>query len=511
MARISLWQNGARSNDFKFIDRRISEMFTVGGTGINIHKYLGPQANTGSTDATQPEYLNESAKNIQDLLFLENRDRKYDTDVYNVRGLYQTSDIDFDLQQFGLFLTNDSLFIVFHIRDTVETIGRKLMSGDVLELQHKKDYWSLDETVPVALKRYYVVQEVSFASEGYSPTWWPHLIRAKVVPLVDSQEYKDILSNISAGDDTDENLVTILSQYDKNIQINDAVLTQAETETPKSGYDITQLYTVPTNSDRTEFGDYNYMTPEITERTVPGDPETVPPDVTVTTPDKSISGYLTGDGLAPNGFPVTSGIAFTDNPTVGDYVLRLDYHPNRLFRFDGRRWTKVEDVQRDNYTPGAGTNIRQKFINNTNVIAVGDTVTAGSFGIGRLFTILRLGTTNFVAIGAAAAAVVTASITGTTLNVTIVTSGALAVGTRITGTGIIAGTYITARNSGTGGIGTYTVNISQTVSSTTVTGQPAVGVTFTATGAGVGTGSAIRAIPSKQGLSKTLSDRERSS
>lgn len=496
MARISLWQNGAHSNDYKFMDRRISEMFTLGGTGINIHKYLGPQANTGSTDATQPEYLNDSAKNIQDLLFLENRDRKYDTDIYNVRGLYQTSDIDFDLQQFGLFLTNDSLFIVFHIQDTVETIGRKLMNGDVLELQHKKDFWGLDEDIPAALKRYYVIQEVLFASEGYSPTWWPHLLRAKVVPLVDSQEYKDILTNITGSDDTDDNLVTILSQYDKNIQINDAILEQAETETPKSGYDTSQLYTVPTSADRTLLGD----------------PETVPPDVTVTTPDQSISGYMTGDGLAPNGFPVTSSITFPDNPTLGEYVLRLDYHPNRLFRFDGRRWTKVEDVQRDNYTPGSGTNIRQKFINNTDVIAVGvDTVTAGSFGIGRLFTILSLGTTDFVAVGAAAAAVVTASITGTTLNVTAVTSGALAVGTTITGTGITAGTYITAWNSGTGGIGTYTVSASQTVSSTTVTGQPAVGVTFTATGAGAGTGtaSAIRTIPSKQGLSKTLSDRER--
>jgi hypothetical protein len=338
-------------------------MFTIGGTGINVHKYLGPIQQTGSTDATKPDYINQSAQNIQDLLFLENRDRKYDTSVYNLRGIYQTADVDFNLEQFGIFLSNDTLFIVFHIKDTVEILGRKLLSGDVLELQHKKDYWSLDETIPVALKRYYVVQDVAFASEGYSPTWWPHLLRAKITPLVDSQEYKDILNNITAGEDTTDTLAQILSTYDKNININDAIVTQAEAETPKSGYDTTQLYTVPVEND------------------IQGNPETVigadgsTVDTTVTTPDKSIEGYLTGDGLAPNGFPVTSGINFPDNPTVGEYALRMDYLPHRLFRFDGRRWVKVEDAVRDNYTPGSGTNFKAAFANNTaNVTVGGETV-----------------------------------------------------------------------------------------------------------------------------------------
>ena len=361
MPRLSLWQNGVHGKDYQFIDRRVSEIFTIGGTGINVHKYLGPIEQTGSTDATQPNYINESAKNIQDLLFLENRDRKYDTSVYNLRGIYQTQDIDFDLQQFGIFLGNDNLFIVFHIKDSVDTLGRKLMSGDVLELQHKKDFWSLDETVPVALKRYYVVQDVSFASEGYSPTWWPHLLRCKVIPLVDSQEYKDILNNITAGEDTDSTLAQILSTYDTNLQINDAIVTQAEAETPESGYDTSHLYTVPTNPEVTELGN---------PQTVMGaDGSTV--DVSVTTPDKSIDSYMGGDGLAPNGFPVISGTSFPDNPSVGDYVLRLDFMPKRLFRFDGRRWVKVEDVQRTSYTPGSGDTLRASFIDNIANVTVG--------------------------------------------------------------------------------------------------------------------------------------------
>ncbi len=65
-------------------------------------------------------------------------------------------------------------------------------------------------------------------------------------------------------------------------------------------------------------------------------------------------------------------------------------------------------------------------------------------------------------------AVVTGSISGTTLTVSAVTSGALRVGLTITGTGVTSGTTITALGTGTGGTGTYTVSISQTVSSTTI-------------------------------------------
>ena len=98
MPRLSLWKDGKHTADYKFFDQRINEMFTVGGVGINVHKYLGPNAASGETgdlaDATQPNYTNQSEKNIQDFLFLENRDRKYDTSIYNMRGVYQPQSQD---------------------------------------------------------------------------------------------------------------------------------------------------------------------------------------------------------------------------------------------------------------------------------------------------------------------------------------------------------------------------------------------------------------------------------
>ena len=66
------------------------------------------------------------------------------------------------------------------------------------------------------------------------------------------------------------------------------------------------------------------------------------------------------------------------------------------------------------------------------------------------------------------AVVMTAAIATTVLTVSAVASGTLAVGQTVDGTGVTAGTYITALGTGTGGAGTYTLSASQTVTSTTL-------------------------------------------
>jgi len=68
----------------------------------------------------------------------------------------------------------------------------------------------------------------------------------------------------------------------------------------------------------------------------------------------------------------------------------------------------------------------------------------------------------------------TGSITNNILTITSLTNGGIAVGQILSGSGIAAGTKIVSFNTGAGGniteLGTYTVNINQTVASTTITG-----------------------------------------
>jgi len=363
MPRLSLYKP-EKGNDYRFMDKVINEQFSVGGTDIYLHKYLGPydQGDTnkdGPASPTQPQYSGDSLneRTIQDLLFLENRDRKYSDDVYIIRGIYNVQDMDFNLSQFGMFLQNDTVFMTVHLNDSVERIGRKIMNGDVIELPHMKDDFSLDENIPIALKRFYVVEDVNRAAEGFSQTWWPHLLRLKLKSIVDSQEYKDILDK-EVGD-TGNTLSSYMSTYNREKEINAQVVAQAESDVPKSGFNYKQYYVTPID----ERG--NVRKEGVSEGSASSD-ESI--NAVVDTPASSHYGfYLDGDGVPPNGYVAGHGTSFPDSGIdKGDYFLRTDYLPNRLFRYDGTRWVKTEDAVRMTTTnDNSRANYKTSFINNT--------------------------------------------------------------------------------------------------------------------------------------------------
>jgi hypothetical protein len=389
-------------------------MFTVGGADFYIHKYLGPivdpeQANNPG-DATLPTYDTTNPLFIEDLLLLENRDRAYDPDVFVMRGVYRTQDVDFDLTQFGLFLNNDTLFITFHYNNMIDTFGRKLMSGDVIEVPNLKDYHPLNREIPNALPRYYVIQDGNYASEGFSQTWLPHLWRIKATPLVNAQEFSQIINqpfmpeniwdpgnfypsgetvnnggtyyvaqqNVPPGTDitdtdywqpvtTPATVGDQMSTRPKDLEINDALLVQAQADVPLSGYDVTKFYILPTSGGEPAgaglTADDTYPKVDSTA----GGEGTTPKSFGYT------MGYLTGDGQAPNGLPVTPGVSFPPNPAAGDYALRLDYFPNRLFRFSGASWVKIEDNVRTDLDLATGAlTQRASFVNNTYTVSTTD-------------------------------------------------------------------------------------------------------------------------------------------
>lgn len=364
MPRLSLWREN-HSNDYHFHDNMIRELFTVSGAGIWIHKLLGSSSNNViSGDATQPVYLNQSEKNIQDLLFMENRNRKYDPDIYKLRGHYTISDSQFNLSQFGLFLNNDTMYITFHINDMIDRMGRKLIPGDVLEMPNMKDLWPLDETIPTSLKKFYVVDEVLRAAEGYAATWWPHLYRVKVSPMINGQEFNDILNKEqkdSDGKKTGRSLNDLLSTYNQNMAINNAIIDQAENDVTKSGYDTGEFFILPVWPNGTSRQD-SFTANNLDYNN----------DFSVVTPRRGLPGYLTGDVFAPNGFTVQSMTYFPESPKEGQYVLRVDYLPNTLYRWDGRRWQSVHNVERVALTGNANQTQMGTFVNNTQTTTASD-------------------------------------------------------------------------------------------------------------------------------------------
>lgn len=300
MPRLSLWKN-EKTADFHFMDKVIREQFLVGGTAVLVHKYLQPADQGASDDPTRPNYraddmLNETK--IQDLLFLENRDRIYDPDVYELRGVYNVGDQDFDLTQFGLFLSADTIFISFHTNDMVERMGRKLMAGDVIELPHVRDDLLLDQSKP-AINKFYVVQDAARAAEGFSQTWYPHIWRIKASPMTDAQEYRDILQQ--KADNGVDTLKDALSTYQKELEISNAIIARGEQLAP----------------------------------TVLDDGENIIQDTTKLYQTNADPTYEHGETL-------NQGLSFPLNPHQGDFFLRTDYTPPVLFAYRGTRWQRME-------------------------------------------------------------------------------------------------------------------------------------------------------------------------
>jgi len=360
MSRLSIWNSGIKANDYKFIDRTISENFGIGGTAAYLHLYQGvyqqsdPTFNTDGTttpaiDASDPNAIANSVSSvtsIQDVLFLENRDRKYDPNVYELRTIYNIGDSDFDLRQFGMFLTNDTYFLYFHFNDMISQIGRKIMVGDVIELPHQRDEFQLNGGP--ATNKFYVVEDANRASDGYSITWWSHIWRVKCSPMPASQEYSDILAQqavnplglpMTLANGTAATLGDLMSTLGTDLGLNEQIVDDAKANFVRRYFETQQFWYIPGTTS--ELGVANPW-------------------------------VFAGDGTPPDGaLLVGQGNSFPQNPNQGDYYLRTDYMPSVLFMFDSNKWRRQEVDWRGVEWSIAHRHLKS-FINNDNTTTADD-------------------------------------------------------------------------------------------------------------------------------------------
>lgn len=358
MSKFSFWDSGHKGKTYKFIDGAQSQYIRIGGTAVYIHLYIGPyqqkEAMLNRDGTTIPAFdpsdppppdTSGNVSTIQDVLFLENRDRKYSDNVFELRGLYNINDMDYDLRQFGLFLSNDTLFIEFHLNDMIASLGRKLMSGDVLELPHRRDD-TLDQNDP-AINKFYVVTEGSRSASGYGPNWWPFVWRVKVEPMTASQEFNDILkqkqTNPYGWTDPNGSIGELMSTLGVNMGIDEAVVADAKASVPRRYFQTEQFWMI---------------VPEVNEKS------------------NSYPWVFAGDGTPPNGaVPLGAGHAFPSNPQEGDYYLRNDYSPATLFMWLQGAWRfQEQDWRQSDWS--AAHRLLLSFINDNNTSTFQDGTTA---------------------------------------------------------------------------------------------------------------------------------------
>ena len=296
MGQFSLWKDG-KGADYRFFDRVSREQFQVAGVPAVIHKYLGPEAAAEADDPVEPGgEANEMT--IQNLLFLSNRDRVYEKDVYVLKGHYTESDLDFEITQFAVWPYGDVIYMTFHLNQMVDLLGRKLMNGDVIEMPNMLDEHPLDADSP-PIPKFYRIEDGSRPAEGFSPLWLPHLWRVKMSVLSDSQEYSGILDRERDGADS---LREIISTYDRKMEIVDAVTEKAEGNDPDGSGDVD--------------ADHIHSMTGLDRK-----------------PKPPVHYDELGDDQRGDEFPKSA--------KEGDFFLREDFRPAALFRREGDRWTRI--------------------------------------------------------------------------------------------------------------------------------------------------------------------------
>lgn len=170
----------------------------------------------------------------------------------------------------------------------------------------------------------------------------------------------------------------------------------------------------------------------------------------VTSGTLAVGQYIYGPAIAPNTYITALG---TGSGGVGTYTVSvLQATPS------GTVYAIPASVNRVRITDTDTSNLANQPVG-TLEFYTNDASTPGA-GVGAYVSAVA-GTTSSAQVTGYIYDGTTSGVAGTVLLVTSVTSGALAVGQTIYGSGVTAGTTISALGTGTGGVGTYTVSASQ--------------------------------------------------
>lgn len=303
-------ENYGRTKDYMFLDDMVRNYIEFGGAVFYVYKLVGYRNSDGTIS---------DISTIQDPVLMENpNSRVYSKDVIPIWAFTKIDRNIFESLAFGLNITSSEITeIVLHYNSMIEKIGRKIIAGDIIEVGFLKDIDLLDpDAQPV--NRFFKVTSSQKYRGTYDPHYQMHLWSLSLGNLTDSPEYSEVVNGDNESDTEDpnnpDNQNPNNSTYDKEIEIMDDLLEEAEKEVPYLGTTVHQLY-------------------------IEVDKETGKPKVY-----DWIYEAWGGDGVPPNQNPneVKYGMCFPPQPNEGDYFLRIDYEKPRLYYRTGGIWSLVE-------------------------------------------------------------------------------------------------------------------------------------------------------------------------
>lgn len=281
------------------------------------------------------DYDATDVHNIEDKIFLENRDRDYDKSPMLLKGYYALLSAQTELTRFGIELPSATYNIKLNFSATVAAIGRPVIIGDIIELPSETQY--TPELRPV--KRYLEVTDVTWDADTYTPGWMPLMLMITAQPALATQETQDIFGKLAKSMDSSG----LFDQDDGNhpmfqdfTGVNEHIAQSALTGVPERGSEGSNTVREFTNE-------------EIAIAAENGKPN-------MTKYGLNPKGLYVEDALPSNNAPYTEGPTYPENPKDGDYH-RLTYEglaqnvPARLYRWSQAkdRWIYLETDRRAQY------------------------------------------------------------------------------------------------------------------------------------------------------------------
>lgn len=266
------------------------------------------------------DYQATMLDDIQDPLFMENRDRDYAKSSILLKAAYTPFDAVSDLSKFGFQMADIYSFTV-SFADMVRALGRPIVIGDVLEVPSEMQW---DQHLrPV--RKFLEVTDAGWAADGFTSGWKPIIYRFQAQQLIPGQEHRDLLGTV----DTQKYILDDSRFFEGIEQIETMGLTASEANNAEAERAVPEK---GTNVREQASGTNRFHQP--------GSYDGV--------------GMYVEDGLPPDGAQFTTGFKLPDVAKAkdGEY-FRLEYPPQmnlaaRLYKYTVVKndWIYVETDRR---------------------------------------------------------------------------------------------------------------------------------------------------------------------
>lgn len=290
-----------RSQNYNYIDRVVKNFFEMGGALFHVYPLRAIVDNNGVEHEVGKEGLY-----ITDNVFVENSKRKYARETYDLYGVTQMQQPTWTQIFSGLSdLDGDEKKLWLHYNSMIAQIGRKIIVGDVIEISWQRDLDILGKDY--AANKFYQVTSSERDEASWAANYKFHIWLLKLKPITNSPEFEDLFNygdedefyepvdSENGGGGLDPDLV----KGNNELDINDKNLEEAEDDVSFRLHD-----------------EHHLMLDKTTKAN--DGPRFIPIGI---------------DGIPAelNAEDVPMGNSFPQVAQVGDYYLKTNFNPPRLY------------------------------------------------------------------------------------------------------------------------------------------------------------------------------------